>query len=183
MTTIRSTTAPAPTQPTIDDLGLDAIPITSASELIAQAVLENQTEVQRSARESQRAAQQLQETETAARIARMHEAADQQMIAGLIGAGSELASSAGTAAGGDWGTAGKCASAAGKGVGAWFTAQADHARAEAAAHEQYAARAGDAARESGQAAQSAEQTADRALQQLGQVLEAERRAAEATSRA
>ncbi|MBX7193324.1 MAG: hypothetical protein K1X94_14815 [Sandaracinaceae bacterium] len=164
-------------------MGLDDIPVTDATELAARSILENQTETERSARQSQRAAQQLQQQESAARVASMHEAADQRLIAGLVGAGSQLASSAGTALGGSWESAGKMASAGGQGVGAWFSSQAEHATATAAAHEQLAARAGDAARDSGDAARSAEQTADRGLQHLGQVLEAKRRAEEAATRA
>jgi hypothetical protein len=165
------------------ECGLDSVPITTSEELAARTILENQAEVQRSARESQRASQRLQETETASRIARMHEAADKRMIAGLVGAASDVASTGGSAMGGDWETGGKIAAAGGKAVTAWLTAEADHATAAATAHEQLAARAGDAARESGEAARAAEQTADRQLQQLGDVLEAKRRAEDAATRA
>lgn len=164
------------------DLGVDSVVPTTAEEQLAQSILDNQAEVQKSARASQRAAQQLQQIETTARVKSLHEAADNKLIGGLISAGSSLASTAGGAMGGGWETAGKSAAAAGNGVAAWFNAQADHATADAAAHEQLAARAGDAGRESGEAARAAEQTADRHLQQLGQVLEAKRRAADAANR-
>ncbi len=167
----------------VHDVGPASITVTTTEELAAQAILENQAEVQRSARESQRGAQQLQAAESAARVARLHDAADKKLIAGLVNAGSSLASTAGGAMGGDWETAGKLGAAAGNGVGAWFAAEADRATAEAASHEQLSARAADAARESGEAARTAEQTADRHLQQLGQVLEAKRRAQEAATRA
>lgn len=166
-----------------EDLSLDAIPISTPEELAARTILDNQTAVQRNARESQRAAQQIQETESAARIAKLHEAADQKLIAGIVGAVGEAGSAACSQGGDDMKLVGKLTTAGGRGAAAYFNAQGEHAAAAATQHEQYAARAGEAGREAADAARAAEQAADRNLQQLGQVLEARRRAEDAATRA